>query len=213
MLRKSLKYLVVATVNLIVLTVLLALWTDKLELLFNDFVRPREFLKIIGFSILSLIAMRILVSYFRNRDITKTSFKIKLAVLLTFLISSYLYVDYSSKFINNVFVNGQFRKQIADKIKFLDGLNETKGENLTIKEYQAITKMYWFPKVPVEAENITYTYAYDGFLPDYSFTLIYDLPQQMKVDTINYQKRDFSKYQSFEIIGNKKRVSYGESEE
>ena len=50
MLRKSFKYLIVALVNFTILIVLLALWTDKFELLFNDLVRPKEFLKIIGFS-------------------------------------------------------------------------------------------------------------------------------------------------------------------
>jgi len=117
MIKKSLKYLTIAFINVIVLTVLLAFWTDRLELTFNDWVRPREFLKIIGFTIVSLISMRILVSYFRHRNITVSSSKIKIAALLTFLISSYLYIDYTTKLINNVILNGQFRNQIADKIK------------------------------------------------------------------------------------------------
>lgn len=214
MFKKSLKYLIVATVNLIFLTVLLAFWTDNLELTFNEWVRPREFLKVIGFSLVSLLAMRILVSFFRNRNITTTSVKIKVAALLTFLISSYLYIDYSTKVISNVIINREFRNQIDNKIKpshvFING---TKGENLTIKEYQQITKMYWFPKLPAEASNIQYSYGYDGFLPDYLFTVTYDLPMQMKVDTIDYQHEDFSKYQSFEIVDNKKRVTYSESEQ
>lgn len=205
MIKKSLKYLIISAVNVIILAVFLALWTDKLELTFNDWVRPREFLKIIGFSIISLIGMRILVSYLRHRNITTTSLKLKIAALLTFLISSYLYIDYSTKVISNVIVNRQFRNQIADKIKPSNRLNGTKGENLTIKEYQEITKMYWFPKLPAEASNIKYAYEYDGFLPDYLFTLTYDLPAQMKVDTINYKKGDFSKYQSFVNIDNIKR--------
>ena len=68
MLRKSLKYLLIVTVNLTVLTALLAFWTDKLELTFNDLVRPLEFLKILGFTALSLIGIRILVFYFRKKQ-------------------------------------------------------------------------------------------------------------------------------------------------
>lgn len=214
MIKKSLKYLTIAFINVIVLTVLLAVWTDRLELTFNDWVRPREFLKIIGFTIVSLISMRILVSYFRHRNITVSSSKIKIAALLTFLISSYLYIDYTTKLINNVILNGQFRNQIADKIKPSNILaNGTKAESLTIKEYQQITKMHWFPKLPGEASNISYTYGYDGFLPDYLFTVTYDLPAQIMVDTMNIKKGDFSKYQSFVTIGNIKRVTYSESEE
>ena len=214
MLKKSLKYIIIVAVNLILLTILLALWTDKLELTFNEWVRPREFLKIMAFNFLSLIAMRILITFYRRRNITTTRLKIKMASLLTFLISSYLYIDYSTKVIGNEIVNRQFRKQIADKIQPSNRLaNGTKAENLTIKEYEQITKMYWFPKLPSEASNIQYDYGYDGLLPDYSFTLKYDLPLQIKVDTINYEKGDFLKYQSFEIFDNKKRVTYGEHEQ
>lgn len=214
MLKKSLKYIVIVFANATLLTVLLALWTDRLELTFNDWVRPREFLKIIGFSILTLISIRIFVSYFRQRNIITTTSKIQISALLTFLISSYLYIDYTTKVVNNVVLNGQFRNQIADKIKPSNLLaNGTKADSLTITEYQQITKMNWFPKLPDEAFNINYTYGYDSFLPDYLFTLTYELPVQMKVDTINIKKGDFSKYQSFVTVDNIKRVTYSQGEE
>ena len=210
---RSLKYLLVAAVNLGILTVLLALWTDRLEMFFNGWVRQIEFLKIIGFSVLSLIAMRILVSFFRRKKIFATGFKIRIAALLTFLVSSYLYVNYSIKVINNAIIHKQARNQLADKIRASNELaHGTKADSLTIKEYHQITEMYWFPRLPAEASNIHYNYGYDGFLPDYHFTLTYDLPLLMEVDTINYQKGDFSRSRSFEILGDKKRVTYSESE-
>ena len=211
--KKSIKYLIIVTINLIALTTLLAFWTDELELTFNDLVRPIEFLKILAFTVLSLVGMRLLVYYFRKKNIHNLTTKLKLATLLTFLISSYLYVDYSIKFVDNVIVNRQFRQQIADKIKPAKGLaNGTTAENLTIEEYQEIARMNWFPKLPIEATNIMYSYQYDGFLPDYSFTLTYDLPKEMNVDSINYENGYFSKYQTFEIVDNKKRVTYNEGE-
>lgn len=214
MLKKSAKYLIIVVVNIIILTALLALWTDKLELIFNDWVRPREFIKIVTFSLVSLIAIRILVGIFRKRNITKRSLKLKISVLLTILISSFLYIDYSAKVISNVFINRQFRNQIAQKIKpFNELANGTQGSSLTIKEYQQITKMCGFPKLPDEASNIQYSYGHDQFLPDYSFTITYDLPIQNEVDAINYRKGDFSKYQSFVTTGNIKRVTYSESEQ
>ncbi len=211
MLKKSFKYLIIATVNLIILTALLAFWTDKLELTYNNLVRPLEFLKILGFTGLSLIGMRILVFYFRKKNIQTTRTILKSAMILTILISSYLYVDYSIKFVKNVIINRQFRNEIAHKIKPANGLaNGTTAANLTIKEYQEIAGINQFPKLPIEATNITYNYQYDGFLPDYSFSLTYDLPIEMKVDSIKYTNGDFSKYQSFKIIDNKKRVTYEE---
>ena len=83
---------------------------------------------------------------------------------------------------------------------------------MTNKEYQKITEINWFPKLPIEATNIEYDYQYDGFLPDYSFSLSYDLPQEINVDTINYKSEDFTKFQTFEILNNKKRVTYIEEE-
>ena len=213
MLKKSFKYLFIATVNLIVLTALLAFWTDTLELTFNKFVRPLEFLKILGFTALSLIGMRILIFYFQKKNIQDIETKIKSAVFLTMLISSYLYVDYSIKVVKNGIVNRRFRSEIANKIKLTNGLaNWTTAKNLTYKEYQEISGINWFPKLPIEATNIMYNYQYDGFLPDYSFSLTYDLPKDMKVDTIKFENGDFTKSQTFEIADNKKRVTYTEGE-
>lgn len=216
MLKKTFNYLdlVIASINLIILTTLLALWTDKLELIFNDFVRPIEFLKILGFSLLSLIAIRVMLYYFKKKNIYDTRKKLKSAILLSFLISSYLYVDYSIKIVKNIVINREFRNQITTKIKPVYKLAYgTKADNLNIREYQEISNINWFPKLPLEATNIKYSYEYDSFLPDYSLSLIYDLPKEMKVEIINYKNGDFSKSQTFEVIGNNKHVTYNECEQ
>ena len=211
--KKSLKYFLIAILNLTVLTVLLAGWTDELQRTFHELVRPIEFLKIIGFTTLSLVGMRILVIYFRKKNIQDIKIKWKRAALLTFMISSYLYVNYTIKFVKNAIVNRQFRNQISSKIKPEHQLAYgSKAEHLTNKEYLEITKITWFPDLPVEASNIAYSYDYDGFLPDYSFTLTYDLPLEMKVDTLKYAKGDFSQSRTFEIIDGVKKMTYTEDE-
>ena len=213
MIKNSLKYLTIVAVNLITLTLLLALWTDKLERTINDFVRPIEFLKILGFTALSLIGIRLLVAYFRKKNIYSVKSKIKIAVILTFLISSYLYIGYTWKVFNNRILNGQFRTQISNKIKPSNQLAcGTMADSLTVSEYQQISKMNWFPELPKEARNINYLYGYDGFLPDYIFTLTYDLPLEVKVDTMIYTKGDFNSYRTFKIINGLKRVTYSEGE-
>lgn len=211
MLKKSLKYFLVALINLTILTAFLAFWTDELEFTFHDLVRPVEFLKIIGFTFLSLIGMRLLVSYFRKRNIQDRKTKLKYVILVTLFISSYLYVGYSIKIVKNVIIDKQFRNQIVNKIKPEHQLAYgTKGEHLTNKEYSEITKINWFPTLPIEANNIAYSYDYDGFLPDYSFTLTYDLPLQVPVDTFNFTDKDFSQSRTFKIIDSIKRVTYME---
>jgi hypothetical protein len=211
-LKKSLKYLIVASLNLTALTILLALWTDRLELLFNDWIRPIEFLKIIGFTIFSLISMRIAISFFRKRTITNIKTKIKIASFLTLLVSSYLYIDYSVKLINNKIINGYLRSQIAAKIQSAGG-NRTKANDLTIQEYQEISKLTWFPKIPVQATNINYSYQYDGFLPDYYFELTYSLPKEEKVDTLYFQQGEFTRSQTVDVLSDKLKVTYTEIEQ
>ena len=211
-LKRSLKYIIVALINLTVLTILLALWTDRLELLFNDWVRPIEFLKIIGFTIASLIAIRIAVSFFRKRTITDVKTKIKITSFLTLLVSLYLYIDYSAKLINNRIINGHVRSLIAAKIQSTDG-NRTKANNLTIREYQEISKLTQFPELPKQATNINYSYQYDGFLPDYYFELTYNLPKETKVDTIYFQQGDFTRSQRVDVLNDKLKVTYTEIEQ
>jgi len=211
-LKKSLKYLIIIFVNSILLTIFLAIWTDELELQFNDLVRPIEFLKLIGITILGLAILGNVASVFRKFKINSVKRKIRISTILILLISSYFYVDYSMKIYTNRFTNGELRNGIMKKISPVEnGLGMgTKGENLTEKEYSEITKISWFQKVPKNAENISYEYDYEAFLPDYSFSLSYDLPIETKVDILNYVNDSFSKKRSFEIIGNKIRVTYHE---
>jgi hypothetical protein len=209
MLRRSSKYFIIASLNLIVLTILLALWTDRLELLLNDGVRQIEFLKIVAFTIASLIAMRIAVWFFRKRSISDVKTKIKIASFLKLLISSYLFIDYSGKLFKNRIINGNVRRQAAAKIKPAGG-NGTKADNLTIREYQEISK---FPKLPDQATNINYSYEYDGFLPDYYFQVTYNIPKEVKVDTLYFQQGDFTRSQTVDILGDNLKVTYTESEQ
>lgn len=209
MLKRSSKYFIVAFINLTVLTLLLALWTDRLELLLDGWVRPIEFLKIVAFSIASLIAMRIAVSFFRKRGIHEVKTKIKIASFLTLLISSYLYIDYSGRILKNRIISGNVRRQAAAKMNLAGG-NGTKADNLTIGEYQQISK---FPKLPDQATNINYSYEYDGFLPDYYFQVTYTVPKAVKVDTWYFQQGDFTKSQTIDSLGDKLKVTYTESEQ
>ncbi len=206
MIRKSIKYLVIVLINLIILTGLLAYWTDFVELTFNSFVRPIEFLKIIGFSLLSLIGIRIAIGFFRKRN-SSIKNRIRISALITILISSFLYFNYSKKIYENRIQNGELRKELAMKIEPTNGLAYgTKANNLTFEEYQEITRIKWFPKLQKNADSISYYYTYDGFLPDYSFTVSYNLPKTIEIDSTEF------KYGEIEIdtIGNKKRISYSE---
>jgi len=133
-----------------------------------------------------------------------------MASLLTFLVCSYLYVDYSSKIIQNKIINVKFRSRVGDKIESTVKLNGTKADSLTFEEYKAIAKTTSFPQIPNEAQNIGFSYEYDGFLPDYFFSLTYELPMEIEVDTMNYHGPHFLKYQTFEIVGYKKKVIYNE---
>lgn len=208
MIRKSTKYIVVVFVNLIILTGLLAYWTDFVELTFNSYVRPIEFLKIIGFTILSLIGIRIAIRFFRKRN-TSIKKRIQISALITILVSSFLYFNYSKKIYENRIQKRELRKELAMKIKPAKGLAYgTKANNLTFEEYQEITKIKWFPKLQKNADSISYCYTYDGFLPDYSLNVSYNLPKNIEIDSSELKYGEIE----IETIKNKKRISYIEYE-
>ena len=209
MIRKSIKYLVIVLINLIILTGLLAYWTDFVELTFNTYVRPIEFLKIIGFTLLSLIGIRIAIGFFRKRN-TQIKMRIQISALITILISSFLYFNYSKNIYKNRLQKNELRKELAMKIEPANGLAfGTKADNLTFDEYQEITTIKWFPKLQKNADSISYYYTYDGFLPDYSFEVSYSLPRNVEIDSTEF------KYGKIKIdtIGIKKRISYSEYEQ
>ncbi len=212
MFKRSLKYLSIILINLLVLTIMLMIWTDELELKFNALIVPTEVLKLIGISILGIIILGNAVLVFRKFEINTFKKRIWISTMLVLLTSTYFYVDYAKKIYINRIVNGSLRDGIIKKLSpVTDGLGlGTKAENLSSKEYAEITEISWFPKLPKNAENINYKYDYEAFLDDYSFSLSYDLPKTSKVDTLNYKDGSFTKKRSFKVIGEKIRVTYYE---
>lgn len=209
---RSTKYLIILFANGVVLIILLALWTDDLQLALNDFVRPLEFLKILGFGMLSLVVVWFYSRALRKKGIVDLRTKVKGAVILTLLTSSYLYVVYTQRVVTNVFINEKFRAQIARKIKAGGDLaNGSHAKGLTGKEYQLVARLAGFPPLPPAAENIDYVYGYDGFLPDYSLTLMYDVPPGTPVREYQETNGRYSTDQSVELVGSIQRVTWSES--
>ena len=209
--KQPIPYLIIIVVNLAILTVLLALWTDKLELTFNELVRPVEFLKICGITAVSFLGVQLFLLYARKKHLYAINFKTGGAIVITLITSSYLYSIYIPKVIQHIAINGAIRKNIAEKIKPAIGLaNGTTASNLSIDEYRELMSITRFPALPNEAKNIAYSYRYDGFLPDYSFTLKYELPSKLKIDSFSFVKGNFSIEQSFKRLGNKIQVMYME---
>ncbi len=191
---------------------MLAIWIDEFQIIFHDWIIFMELAEIIGITILLTIVLRIAVYFYRKLKINSVRKRLVVSTILTVLISSLYYIDYSKKIYQNRFINGELRDKVAKKIESANGLTfGHKADSLTFKQYQEITKINWFPKLPNEASNISYYYTHDGFLPDYTFVLSYNLPKETKVDTLHYKKNDFSKSRQFEIIGSYKRVTYSES--
>jgi hypothetical protein len=214
-LKRYIKYLVIVFINFIVLSILLLLWTDKVELFFNESIRDIEYVKIVAITFLTLILIRFSVYFFRKFNLINPKTKLKYTIVLTLIASSFLYFDYSKKLITNRIINREIRNCLGEKVKpNLNGLaNGNKAENLTFEEYELIRKINWFPKIPKEAKSINYLYEYDGFLPDHSFILSYNVPKNMKIKIFDINEDDFSQSQTVEILKTSKKVEYSESEQ
>lgn len=209
--RKSVKYYLIAIANLAILTLLLTVWTDKLEMMYNSSVLFIEFFKIIGITILSLIGMRILVYFFRRKNIHEFRKKIKYAAFLTLIISSLLYINYSKEIIQNRLLNVNMRANLWNKS--IIGTHRLLGvhlDSLSFKEYHEISKTNWFPDIPESAENISFRCSKTDFHGDYTFWVKYEVPESEKISEIKYKKNDFYKSIKVEVIGKRKKVTYEE---
>lgn len=195
---------------MLILTLLLVKWTDKLDNTFGSFVFD-ELLKIIGLTILALAGMGILVHILNKAEIEHIGRKkVVFSVLLTLLISSFLYTDYAIKLQSRL--TDRTRASLISKIEAEPQMLAygTKADNLSLKEYVLLADVAKFPNVPETAENISYLYSFDGFLPDYTFRLTYEVPATTQLEEIEFKKGDFSKIQKFQIIGERKLVTYEE---
>jgi hypothetical protein len=206
----SLKYVGVAAANVVLLTGMLALWTDPLELTFHELVRPVEFLKVLGVSSLALLVMFLLAFFLKRRSV-KTGTKVVVASLLTMVISSGLYVTYSRRVLHNVMIQGRLRAQVAGKIRPSHGLaNGTKADHLSFDEYGEVARTAGFPDIPPAASDIKYDFQYDGFLPDYSLDITYEVPKATKISSSEDSTSRYTRYQTVEVADDNKRVSYHE---
>lgn len=208
--KRAFKYLVIAAINAVLLTAMLWLWADKLEVLFSDWVLVIEALKILGCTVASLIAIRIAVYFLRKKNIANNRTRIKVATAITLLISSYLYIEYAVNIADHNITNRQFRQAIAAKTSY-DGMSREVA-NLSYKEYAAIREMTCYPAVDSNANNISFAYHYDGFLPDYDFSISYFLPLGSKADTFNRQQGEFSESQTTDTVNGQLKVTYTETE-
>lgn len=212
--KKIHKYITTILVNFAVLLGLLRLWIDPLELALSPGVFFNEIFKIIGFSILSLIGLRILVIFFRKRNIQSVKQKIKYATLLTVVICSYLYIGYAVKIINNRFLNNKLRTELLDKtvIQRFNRFYNTFGKNLNIKEYRQIARILKLPKLQSDAKNIGYVCSKSGSLGyEYSISVTYNLPLGTEIEEVNYKKDDFVRIQSVDEHSNYLQVKYEEN--
>lgn len=209
--KKSLKYILIAFINATILTVLLAIWTDKLDLMFNQYDRIIGLLKVFGLSGVALLGMRILVALLENGNSKNPRRKkIHYSIIFTLAVSSYLYGLYSVKIFNRL-ANESIRQSLISKIETMPLLHGTEAENMTYQEYVILADVAGFKKkIPESASNISYQYNYYGFLPDYTFTLQYEVPSNIDIEIIDFRDGGFRKSQTFEEKGNIKLVKYEE---
>jgi hypothetical protein len=130
-------------------------------------------------------------------------------VVLTFLIYLYLYLDYSSKIIHNRITHAELRSEIFFKIEHPKTMAlGFKADSLTYLEYSEITSSKWLLEVPRESSNISISFSYDGFLPDFQYDLSYDIPLNVEVETFEENYAESFRNQSVEKFENKQRIIF-----
>lgn len=212
--KRAFKYLVIIGLNFVALTSLLLLWTDPLEIQFNELIRQLEALKLFCLSILLLVLVRLQMVLFTRKANFNIRDRLKRSIVITIFFSSYFYITYSLKAVENRIIHKEVRESVFNKVEPLRNLAQgSKAKNLTFKEYSLIAQIGWFPEISPNATKISYEYAYDGFLPDYSFILRYYIPKNETIDEFDIQNGDFSNSLKVERKGRMKFVEYIEAEQ
>jgi hypothetical protein len=216
MLRKSIKYFIVLSINALVLWLLMLIWTDRVELILCYDIRNWEGLKILAFSFLCIIGVGGVLTYCKNKNITEPYQKMKITAIVCVGICSYLYATYLYKTANNRLFYWGLRSEIAKKMddKGVLGGYSSSAKNLNFREYQEIKTTANLPDISEQASHISYNRREDLFLPDYYFTLSYDLPKSIKRDTFHEGvEGDYSESQTVTFFEGKQRVEYNISEQ
>jgi hypothetical protein len=207
--KKSLKYFLITGLNLMILTIMLAIWTDKVELVFYDIVRPLQFFILLCISLLNLVVMRIMVSILRRQNKQSLKKKIILSIIICLILSSFQYYTYSIKIFQNNIKNSEIRQSIESKITFDEPYLFIK--DLTFSEYNEIQKLRKFIPLPETSERIYLElYQQPGpFGQDFSIRINFVVPLNEEIETINEtDDPGYTKTLTFEIIEEKKHVEY-----
>ncbi|WP_196893776.1 hypothetical protein [Aureivirga marina] len=162
----------------------------------------------IGISLISLFFLWIATYWFKTFKINSKRKKNIFLIILTLLISSKFYYSYSTDIIHRITSDKRIMiNSIESKIqknieKYPYSLS---AQKLILEEYEEIIKRNkGFPKIQKEAEDISYKYSYDGFLPDYTFRLSFQIPLNTKLDSTHLK---FGKI-SLDTINYKIKVNY-----
>ena len=108
-LKKSIKYLIIATINWLLLRFLLTISTDKFDVCLEPDYIYGNIISIYFFTFLSLIGMRIFVFIVRKKVLQKQT-KMKIAAIITLVISSHLYFHFITKYKNDIIKNSHLRR-------------------------------------------------------------------------------------------------------
>ena len=206
-------YLSLPAANGILLGLLGMAWADPFTYLFTPMIISFETLKIFFFCILSLIGMAVLLFRIEGKEGFNLKKKLKYSAVLILIISSYLYITYAGRIIQNRILNSSIRASIVAKADRPDDWQfGVRALNLTYEEYSEVCRVTGYEELPDYATNISvYYHKAEFLLPDYNFGLSYDVPKDKEAKEIKKEREGFSIGQTFKIEGEVKKVYYVEN--
>ena len=197
--------------NLLLLTGLLAIWTDELETTFDGWARPMGFALILIASLLSLIGIRIFLRIRRKWPIGSTRKNLAVLTAIPLLISSWLYLPYIRRTVVNGILDRQVRGEIIAKSNSSDRMRLAEGygfKDLDPNQYHYLSRLDSLPAIPADATHIDYLYSYDGFLPDYYLKVAYDMPANAHIESYSREDERHFSFQTIQQMGEHLRVSF-----
>ncbi len=189
------------------------------------FILMYEGFIILGLTFLAIFSVNF---FFRNYDgqfkVLKNKLKNDafLIMVIVLLCTGYKHFEYLSKFVDHQIINRSTYLGVCEKknryinFQMLESTDTTysktgsRAEHLTYKEYQMIDRSAGFFNLPKEAYDISYSYWFEGFLPDYRLSVSYNVPLGFSVETFSRMKEQFTASKSIDRLENELRVKHYE---
>lgn len=208
-------HLLLISAHAVVLYFIAKLWIDEFELKISPHRIDSQLNIIFVFSCVVVIVFLVKRIVQRKKQQTILQ-RFKISAVLTLIVFSWLYVDYTAQIIRNRLINQNVRAELLDKT-FIGNMGRAtfvNAKDLSYREYKQFARPLKLIKLNKKAYDITLDCDVTRNLAgEYATNITYSLSSSIDVKEFEYQgdRKDYKKSQTVEPVGEVQKVTFEEA--